>query len=213
MVHLTFDPRDSLTTFSDGLALAQNAGDDAPIWIHGTTPERREVIEAAGYTSNRTLLQMFCELPNASANLETRTFTEADIDAYVEVNNRAFSWHPEQSGMTAAAVRDEMTQPWFDAEGFRLHFIEGKLAGFCWTKVHDEGDARIGEIYVIAVDPEFHGRGLGKAMTLAGLEHLSSLGITVGMLYVESDNEAAVATYEKIGFTVGRSDTLWRRAQ
>ena len=63
---------------------------------------------------------------------------------------------------------------------------------------------------MIAVDPPFHGRGLGKALTLAGLEHLSSLGITNSMLYVESDNTAAVATYEKLGFTVSRTDTLWR---
>lgn len=219
VVHLTFDPSDSLTTFSDALALAHNAGNDAPIWVHGTTPERQVAMEAAGYTSNRTLLQMFCELPNTSTDIKTRAFTADDIDAYVEVNNRAFSWHPEQSGMTADAVRSDMAEPWFDAEGFLLHFIDDELAGFCWTKVHDdvgEGEGageRAGEIYVIAVDPKFHGRGLGKAMTLAGLQYLSSLGITIGMLYVESDNEAAVATYEKLGFTVGRSDTLWRRVQ
>lgn len=215
VVHLTFAPTDSFTTFTDALTLAENAGPDAPLWVHGTTPERRDHLEAAGLTSDRTLLKMVCPLPVAASSITTTAFTEADIDDFVAVNNRAFSWHPEQSGLTADAVRNDMAEPWFDPEGFRLHRIDGELAGFCWTKVHesdDLGPGRVGEIYVIAVDPPFHGRGLGKGMTLAGLDYIFSLGISTGMLYVESDNEAAVATYGKLGFTVGREDTLWTRS-
>ena len=220
LVHLTFDESHSLTSFTDALALAENAGRTASIWVHGTNAERQTHLESMGFTSNRTLLQMSAPLPNQTTDVVTRAFTENDIDEFVDVNNRAFSWHPEQSGLTADAVRNDMGQPWFDPEGFRLHHIDGKLAAFCWTKRHydsgtsgtseDSGEAHVGEIYVIAVDPPFHGRGLGKALTLAGLEHLSSLGITNSMLYVESDNTAAVATYEKLGFTVSRTDTLWR---
>ena len=228
-VHLTFTPEESSTTFADGLALADNAGSEAAIWIHGTTDERREVLEARGYVSNRTLLQMRAPLPVASTTLLTRAFTEDDIDEFVAVNNRAFHWHPEQSGLTADAVRRDMAADWFDAEGFLLHHIDGVLAGFCWTKIHRDpehlgenrntrnlGENRntrnLGEIYVIAVDPAFHGQGLGKAMTLAGLTYLADVGLTTAMLYVESDNVAAVATYERIGFTTYRTDTLWHRS-
>ena len=219
-VHLTFQSDESMTTFADAIALALNAGSDAEIWVHGTNPERRAHLEERGFTSDRTLLKMYCPLPLEPSSVETRAFTASDIDEFVAVNNRAFSWHPEQSGLTAEAVAKDMEQPWFDAEGFRLHQIEGALAGFCWTKIHDEDGTAVGEIsntgltgeiYVIAVDPPFHGRGLGKALTLAGLDHIAGLGITTAMLYVESDNEAAVATYEKLGFTVGRTDTLWRQ--
>ena len=210
-VHLTFQSDESMTTFADAIALALNAGSDAEIWVHGTNPERRAHLEERGFTSDRTLLKMYCPLPLEPSSVETRAFTASDIDEFVAVNNRAFSWHPEQSGLTAEAVAKDMEQPWFDAEGFRLHQIEGALAGFCWTKIHDEDGTAVGEIYVIAVDPPFHGRGLGKALTLAGLDHITGLGITTAMLYVESDNEAAVATYEKLGFTVGRTDTLWHQ--
>jgi len=153
---------------------------------------------------------MRLRLPAAPTDLETSAFTAEDINQFVAVNNRAFSWHPEQSGLTAQAVRADMAQPWFDADGFRLHHIDGDLAGFCWTKVHTEPEP-LGEIYVIAVDPEFHGRGLGKALTLAGLQWLAEHGLKTGMLYVESDNVSAVATYERIGFDVHRVDTLWGR--
>ena len=69
----------------------------------------------------------------------------------------------------------------------------------------------MGEIFVIAVDPDFHGRGLGVPMTLAGLEWLADRGLRHGMLYVEADNDAANATYRRIGFTRHRTDRAYRR--
>jgi len=209
VVHLTYAPDDSIDALIDGLALAKNAGDDAPVWLHGTNAQRRAHMESTGMTSNRTLLQLRCSLPAAQPTVATRAFTQDDIDDYVRVNNRAFDWHPEQSGITAESVRTDLQSDWFDADGFRLHHIDGELAAFCWTKVHRSPEA-LGEIYVIAVDPAFHGKGLGTQLTLAGLDHLHEQGLTTGMLYVESDNAAAVATYDKIGFTTHRTDTLWR---
>lgn len=210
VVHLTFEADESFTTFTDAVALASNSGPDAPIWLHGTTPERQAYLESLGLTSNRTLLQMRCPLPTPQSTLTTRAFTTADTDDFVSVNNRAFHWHPEQSGKTPAWVVEEMATDWFNADGFRLYDIDESLAAFCWTKVHTDPEP-LGEIYVIAVDPDFHGQGLGKQMTLAGLDWLHAAGLSTGMLYVESDNEAAVATYEKIGFTTYRSDTLWTK--
>ncbi|HEY8092879.1 MAG TPA: GNAT family N-acetyltransferase, partial [Acidimicrobiales bacterium] len=99
--------------------------------------------------------------------------------------------------------------PWFDPEGFLLHEREGRLAAFCWTKVHHGHDPVLGEIYVIAVDPDFHGRGLGRAMTLAGLDHLSAQGVPVGMLYVDADNPAALHLYASLGFTIHRTDRAY----
>ena len=42
---------------------------------------------------------------------------------------------------------------------------------------------------MIAVDPDFHGQGLGSEMTLAGLDHLASLGIETALLYVDAAND------------------------
>lgn len=214
IVHLTMQVDEQITELTDGLALAANAGDDAVIWLHGSTPERAAVMAETGRTSQRTLLQMRMPLPAAASGIATRPFTPDDVDAFVAVNNRAFSWHPEQSGLTPAWVAKDMATDWFDADGFRLHHIDGDLAGFCWTKVHaaTDYDPALGEIYVIAVDPPFHGQGLGMAMTLAGLEWLASAGLKTAMLYVESDNAAAVATYERIGFVTHREDTMWRHS-
>jgi mycothiol synthase len=90
---------------------------------------------------------------------------------------------------------------WFRAEGLLLHHENEKLAGFCWTKLHTDTNPHLGEIYVVAVDPSFSRRGLGRALTIAGLRHLSATGAPVGMLYVAADNAAALAMYRSLGFT------------
>jgi mycothiol synthase len=70
----------------------------------------------------------------------------------------------------------------------------------------------VGEIYVIGVDPAHQGIGLGRALVAAGLESLHDRGATVGMLFVDAANTAAVALYEGLGFTTGRVDRAYQRA-
>ena len=64
----------------------------------------------------------------------------------------------------------------------------------------------LGEIYVIAVDPDFHGHGLGRALTLAGLDSLAERGVGVGMLYVDDDNTPALTLYRSLGFEEHHTD-------
>lgn len=180
------------------------------VWVT-CPPEQADAIvaEAAamGLRRTRTLLQLRRPLPvddrPPAPEIETRAFfAESDLGRWVRVNNAAFSWHPDQGHQSADSVLAQMAEPWFDAEGFRILEIDGELAGFCWTKVHDDERPPLGEIYVIATAPEFAGRGLGLALTLDGLDHLHrERGITEAMLYVEADNAAALRTYDRIGFT------------
>jgi len=81
-----------------------------------------------------------------------------------------------------------------------------RLAGFCWTKVHGGHEPPLGEIYVVAVDPDFQGRKLGRRLVLAGLGHLASLGMTEGMLYVDAGNRPAVKLYIDLGFDIDHID-------
>ena len=134
----------------------------------------------------------------------------------LRVNNAAFSWHPEQGGWTEDDLAGRLAAPWFEPDGLFLAVDDatGSLLGFHWTKVHDD---RVGEVFVLGVDPAAQGRGLGRVLTLRGLYHLA--GRLAGasnaevMLYVEADNTAAVRTYRGLGFEVAGADTAYAPAR
>lgn len=167
-------------------------------------PETDLLASAAGYRLTRDLLQLRRPLPTGlEFQLTTRPFRPGEDDAaWLDVNNRAFQWHPDQSGWTLDDLHRRMAEPWFDPDGFLLHLDGGEIAGFCWTKVHADHRPPLGEIHVIGVDPDHQGKGLGRQLTLAGLDWLARHGLAVGMLYVEADNAPALRLYRDLGFGV-----------
>ena len=72
--------------------------------------------------------------------------------------------------------------------------------------MHADHDPPLGEIYVIAVDPDFQGLGLGRALVLAGLDSLARPGHRAGHALRRPPNTAAVRLYEDLGFTVDHVD-------
>ena len=93
------------------------------------------------------------------------------------------------------------------------------MLGFHWTKIHGFIDSSelhphvhdaIGEVYVVGVDPTLQGKGLGKALTLAGLHHLRSRGLVQSMLYVDATNTGAIVMYENLGFARWDVDVMYR---
>ncbi len=199
-------------------AAVDRHGPGVRLWAHGTLPAARALAEAAHMRPVRELVQMRRHLRNIPEyfppqNISIRTYGGPGDDAeLLRVNNAAFSWHPEQGGWSAADVAARAVEPWFDPGGLFLAFDDhsGELLGFHWTKVHADGP---GEVYVLGVDPSAQGRGLGRVLTLLGLEHLARrLGnrddATV-ILYVEADNAAAIKTYEGLGFVPAAVDTAY----
>jgi mycothiol synthase len=193
-----------------GQLLTALAGRAQPlrVWSHRDHPAAATLAARQGFKRVRELHRMGMDLgadefpaPKLPEGVRLRTFVRGqDEEALVAVNARAFSWHPEQGALTVQEVLDTEQEAWFDPAGFFLAVdAEDRLLGYHWTKVHPDST---GEVYVVGVDPDAQGGGLGKALTLAGLRHLRGLGLPRVILYVESDNAPAIAVYAKLGFAL-----------
>jgi mycothiol synthase len=198
------------------------------MWAHGDLPGATALASARGYTRVRVLLQMRRDLagvdpdprPPLPEGVHVEPFRPGrDEDAWLRVNARAFATHPEQGRWTPEDLRLREQEPWFDPRGFLLAWRGdpdggGTLLGSHWTKVHPPGDVGaepVGEVYVLGIDPDAQGMRLGRALTDLGLAHLRGRGLAQVLLYVEEDNVAAVALYERSGFTRWSADVSWRR--
>ncbi|TCK66407.1 mycothiol synthase [Curtobacterium sp. PhB136] len=193
------------------LALALDGG-AAPrlAWAHGDSPAARAIATRYGWAATRTLLQLRAPVPTSEphpslpSGFTIAAFTggtgpatapEAD---WLALNAAAFASHPEQGSMTLDDLRARETESWFDADDLLLlRDASGALAGSCWLKVEDE----IGEFYAVAVRPDLQGRGIGGVLMRAGFARLQERDVTTAALYVEGDNEPALALYRRSGFT------------
>jgi mycothiol synthase len=137
-----------------------------------------------------------------------RTFEPGDVDGVLAVNNAAFAGHPEQGGWTRSTFAARTAQAWFDPTLLVIATAREQVIGFNWLKAHPAtaNDVARGEIYVIAVDPAAHGRGLGRLLAVHGLDLLHARGFAWGSLFVAADNAAALALYRSLGFTTHRTD-------
>jgi mycothiol synthase len=221
-----------------GQALVTEAdGADLRLWAHGDLPAAARLAAAVGFHRSRALWEMRRSLadelpaPQLPAGISVRTFgVGQDEDAWLAVNGRAFARHPEQGAWTRSDLELREREPWFDPAGFFLAERDDKLTGFHWTKVHgslrrdasaehgagqhglgDSAREAIGEVYVVGIDPDEQGTGLGRALTVIGLRYLRSLGLAKVMLYVDETNTAAIGLYSSLGFEHSGTDAMFSR--
>ena len=206
------------------------------LWAHGEQPAAIELARSMNFINTRVLWQMRRSLrtplspPVLPPGISLRTFSpDLDAQGWLEINSRAFANHPEQGGWLVADLESRMGEPWFSTDGFILAISDdtGDIAGFHWTKVHGatghaahapkdhapEAHAHeaLGEVYVVGVDPNWQGTGLGRAITVIGLQHLRDLGLSQAMLYVDATNSPALNLYSSLGFTRWDTDVLYQR--
>ncbi len=154
----------------------------------------------------RTILKLEQRIGEITApviDLDIETFQPGTDNAeWLELNNRIFTNHPDQGGWVIEDLTNRMAESWFDPKGFFIAKRDGRMIGFCWTKIHHDlaRQGPIGEIYVLGVDKAHSPKGLGKALTSLGLQYFKKQKISDAMLYVDADNVAALKVYKDLGF-------------
>lgn len=114
-----------------------------------------------------------------------------DSDVYQEFYPN--SWRESQQKDVEDVCTAEDTHVWVAIETV-------SVVGFIALKLDLE--ASIGEIYMIAVDPDFQGRGIGTTLTKFALNWLKDAGVSIAMVETGGDpgHAPARSTYEKAGF-------------
>ncbi len=210
-----------------GTALAAAAlpsGRKVDAWSHGDHPGAARIAERFSIPRERELVIMRRSLRGelddvkVPEGVRVRSFEPGDEQALLDVNAHAFAHHPEQGHMTLEDFRERTSESWFDPAGLFLAVpsepaADGSsppLLGFHWTKEHRDEDPPYGEVYVVAVNPKAAGRGLGTVLTGVGLQHLRDQGLESVLLYVDGDNDPAIAVYTGQGFGVERTEVQYR---
>lgn len=180
-------------------------------WAHGDLPAAQALAVSIGLVAERILLVLRLLLAAAPPvehvpdGIVLRPYRPDDASHIVEVNARAFAQHPEQGAMDRADFDRRTDAGWFDPAGLFVAERGGRVVGFHWTKV----ESGVGEVYVVGIDPDAQGGGLGTALTARGLRHLYDQGLRIVDLYVEGDNTPALNVYRKLGFTEHGRDVLY----
>jgi len=206
-------------------ALQHTADGRFRLWAHGDAPSAQHLADRMGFHRERVLWQMrrslYAPVPDVPlpAGVALSEFDAIRDEAeWIELNRRAFAHLPDQGRWSVQDLRIRTAEPWFDPRGLLIaRDATGAMVGTHWTKVHgahshgEHVHDAIGEVYVLGVDPQFRGSGLGRALTVAGLQHLRAQGLGSVMLYVDGDNAAAVGLYTAVGFSHWDTDVMYRR--
>ena len=184
-------------------------GKSLRLWVHGEQEAAHSLAASFNFEKIRTVLQMsksltdIKPLPVIDKEIIIRSFLPGiDSDDWLKLNNKVFKDHPEQGGWQLSDLNHRLSEEWFDEKGFFIVEKNKQVIASTWTKIHGDhshdhdGEAShahpaIGEIYITAVDPEYAGLGIGKALTITALNCLKYQGLVMaGYLLVIYSFEA-----------------------
>jgi mycothiol synthase len=186
------------------------AGAAIRVWAYQPREPQRRLAARRGLAPAQHLLQLrggtaLHVAARPPEGVRLRTYGQGDAPAVVAVQNAAFTTEL----VTEREVLTRLARPNMGPEHLVIaEAAGGDVAGFCWMadpRPDGEG-AGHGELVLLAVHPDHHGGGLGKALTVAGMALLDRRGVDRCMIYADAANEHAVRLYRKLGFRTHHTD-------
>lgn len=187
------------------------------VWAHHADAAAIGLAGSYGMTPSRQLWQMALRLDSVAPRHRTadvppgvrlRRFRQGeDEEVLIALIRTAFAEHPENAVFDADEMAARAALPWFNPSAILLAEDEmsGRTLGMHWMKL----EPPIGEVYILAVAPQAHGRGIGRLLLLSGLQQMRDRGIEVAVLYVDAGNDAAIGLYRHAGFRFEHLDTCY----
>jgi len=147
------------------------------------------------------------QLPDIDKNdILFRFLRGGEEEKLMNIQNRSFAntWGYNPNTLEEVIYRSSL--PNCSPEDVILACEADNPIGYCWTRrifgKNDTKSSDKGRIYMLGVDPNYRGRGVGKKVLMAGLSYLKSKGIKSVELTVDSENKVACSLYRLTGFDV-----------
>ncbi len=139
-----------------------------------------------------------------------RNIQRGDEYELAQIQNRSFAGSWGYNPNTVEELVYELNLSSCSTEDIKLAYEGDKVIGYCWTRTICEigRNERIGQIFMLGVDPAYRGKGIGKGVLFTGLSYLKSKGRRVTELTVDSENKIACNLYKSAGFEFHNSN-LW----
>jgi mycothiol synthase len=147
----------------------------------------------------------------AESDPDCRYLQPGEEAKLTQLQNCAFAGSWGYNPNTVEEINFRINSNTFSRDDIVLIHKKDKAIGYCWTGIScEEGKPSIkkGRLLMLGVVPDYRLKGIGKKLVLAGLARLRCRGLQVAELTVDSENKAAYALYQSIGFEV-QANTLW----
>jgi GNAT superfamily N-acetyltransferase len=121
------------------------------------------------------------------------TLMRQAVQTYVYDNFYPKGWDVRQSFDIDAFLRDEGERVW-------VALLDDRVVGWVGVRLHEED--KMGEIYILAVDPDVQRKGIATALLDKAHTFMREAGMAMVMVETGDDDGhiASRATYERAGF-------------
>lgn len=180
----------------------------------------KTLLSKLGFRFVRRFLHLTLELSEAhlleeEVALLRRHLQRGEEDKLTEIQNRSFADTWGYNPTTLEEIVYRLNMIGCSPEDVILIYQGDRSVGYCWTLVNPEASAagtKVGRIYMLGVDTDYRGSGIGERALVAGLAYLKGKGIEVAELTVDSQNAAACALYKSGGFKIASTSAWYEKA-
>lgn len=131
-----------------------------------------------------------------------------DVRYITRLQNRAFAGGWNYCPNTPGELHYRMRMHGSEYSDTVLLSMGKALVAYCWTRPRRTAHGHAGVIWMIGVDPDWHGKGLGQAILAESVHRLRDGGAAVIDLTVNEENDSALNLYRQAGF-VPTGHTVW----
>jgi mycothiol synthase len=176
----------------------------------------RKILSELGFNLVRQFLELRLDIGRVDGSdihpaMEWRYLQPGQEDELTKLQNRAFAGTWGYNSNTVETITFRINQSTCSQQDIVLTYDGDRAIGCCWTGIScEEGipSVRKGRIHMLGVDPDYRAKGIGRELMMVGLTRLRDRGLGVAELTVDSENKAAYALYQSLGFEV-QARTLW----